>query len=128
MFFYTQRRTDIHLTYNDGRQVTFLLNTLYELQGQLRGLLQRALSEEAVRAQLAPHMPAPDLTRMEAKLQQRLRAVQVAQGGAGRHHSQPSPPTFSKRLHPVLDEFRTKITSHVEGLLKGQCLYDALDM
>ncbi|XP_022658313.1 uncharacterized protein LOC111265278 [Varroa jacobsoni] len=89
-------------------------------KGQLRGLLQRALSEEAVRAQLAPHMPAPDLTRMEAKLQQRLRAVQVAQGGAGRHHSQPSPPTFSKRLHPVLDEFRTKITSHVEGLLKGE--------
>ncbi|OQR78902.1 hypothetical protein BIW11_02644 [Tropilaelaps mercedesae] len=89
-------------------------------KGQLKGLLQRAMLDETVRTQLAPHISVPDLARMETKLQQRLRAVQAAQRGTGRHQSLPSPPKFAKKLHPILDEFRQKIASHVESLLKGE--------
>ncbi|XP_003746093.2 uncharacterized protein LOC100897785 [Galendromus occidentalis] len=83
---------------------------------QLLSLLSRAMTDEEVRAQVSSQIPVPDLQRMEGKLQQRLKIVLSCTGGK----QQLSPSVSYKKMHPSLDAFKLKVTSHTESLLRGE--------
>lgn len=83
---------------------------------QLLSLLSRAMTNDEVRAQISSQIPVPDLQRMEVKLQQRLKIVLSCTGGK----QQLSPSVSYKKMHPSLDAFKLKLTSHIETLSKGE--------